>query len=384
MSIAPPAVVCLGYNRPASLERLLHSLSRADYANADVTLVISLDHAGDPACLRVAERFEWKAGGKRVLHRGVRAGLRQHVLECGDLVEEHGAIVMLEDDIVVAPGFHRYATAALGFYADVPDVAGISLYSHRLSVAAELPFFPLPTGHDAFLLQFPASWGQAWTARQWRGFRDWLGASGERTAHADLPETVRRWPATSWVKSFTSYCLFERKTWVYPYASYTTNFADVGFHVAAATDVYQVPLTMECGMQPRLPLPGATPADYDAHFENRSAFIAQSLGIDPAEFECDLYGRKPPGAMRRRYLATTRHAREAVMTTGMVYKPPELNLLHRPAGDAIRVAKRDAVDGAAPPLDWRRFAYFWPNQTGVKQFGRIAGERLVRRIFRHT
>lgn len=381
MNTVTPAIVCLGYNRPASLERLLQSLSRADYPGSAVTLVISLDHADDPACLGVAERFEWPAGTKRVLTRDTRAGLRRHVLECGDLVEEHGAIVMLEDDIVVAPGFYRYATAALDFYAEAPDVAGVSLYSHRLSVAAELPFFPLPTGHDAFFLQFPASWGQAWTARQWRGFRDWLGTSEDRPAHPDLPETVRRWPATSWVKSFTSYCLSEGKTWVYPYDSYTTNFADVGFHVARATNVHQVPLTMACNTPSRFPLPGATPADYDAHFENRSAFVAQSLGIDPAEFECDLYGRKPLGAMRRRYLATTRHARGPLISTGMVYKPPELNLLHRPAGDDIRVAGRDAVHGTAPPVDWRRFAYFWPNQTGVKQFSRIAAERLVRRIF---
>jgi hypothetical protein len=375
-----PAIVCLGYNRPASLERLLGSLSRAHYPESGVTLVISLDRAVDTRCLDVAERFDWHAGPKRVLARTERAGLRQHVLECGDLVEEHGAIVMLEDDIVVAPGFYHYATAALGFYADTPEVAGISLYSHRTTVAAPLPFFPLPTGYDAFFLQFPASWGQAWTARQWRGFRDWLATAGPGTVHPDLPETVRRWPLTSWLKCFASYCVSEGRTWVYPYGSYTTNFGDAGFHMPTATDVYQVPLTLESGTAPRLPRPGATPADYDAHFENRSVIFARSLGIDPAEFECDLYGLKPLGTLRRRYLATSRPTHGAIMSTGMVYKPPELNLLHRPEGDDIRVAEREAVYGTAPPVDWRRFAYFWPSQIGVKQFSRIAAERLVRRI----
>jgi hypothetical protein len=377
-----PAIVCLGYNRPASLDRLLRSLSMARYSEAAVTLVISLDHGGDAECLRMAERFDWQAGPKRVLTRTTRAGLRRHVLECGDLTEEFGAIVMLEDDIVVAPGFHQYATEALNFYADITDVAGIALYSHRMSFAANLPFIPLQTGYDAFFLQFPASWGQAWTAAQWRGFRNWLDASDDPRVHPDLPENVRRWPATSWVKTFASYCLHEGRTWVYPYASYTTNFADAGFHVREGSSVYQVPLTLECGGVFRFPRPVATPADYDAHFENRSTFVAEAVGIDPADFECDLYGVKPLGPPRRRYLATSRPTRSSLFATDMVYKPLELNLLYRPAGGDIRIAERGAVHGTAPVLDWRRFAYFFPNQTGVARFAQVAGERLVRRILK--
>jgi hypothetical protein len=381
MTSTTPAIVCLGYNRPASLGRLLQSLTMARYPDTGVALVISLDHSGDAECQRLAERFAWSHGPKRVLTRPMRAGLRQHVLECGDLSEEYGAIIMLEDDIVVAPGFHRYATAALRFYEHAADVAGVALYSHRLSFASNLPFVPLPTEYDAFFLQFPASWGQAWTAAQWKGFRRWLADAGDKQIHPDLPEQVRLWPESSWVKLFASYCRYEGKTWVYPYDSYTTNFADAGFHVREASNVYQVPLTLECGGEPRFPRPFATPADYDPHFENRSAFVAEAVGIDPADFECDLYGVKPLGPARKRYLATTRPSRSSIITTQMIYKPLELNLLYRPEGDDIRVTEAAAVHGSPPPLDWRRFIYFSPNRTGVKRFAQIAGERFIRRIF---
>ena len=379
MPTTTPAIVCLGYSRPESLSRLLRSLAVSSYDDAGVTLVISLDHSGDAECLRVAERFDWQHGPKRVLTRTHRAGLRRHVLECGDLSEEYGAIVMLEDDIVVAPGFHRYATAALQFYADAVDVAGISLYSHGFN--ADVPFIPLPTAFDAFFLQYPCSWGQAWTALQWRRFREWLSASEEIRMHPDLPARIRHWPESSWLKLFASYCVYEGKTWVYPYDSYATNFSDRGEHVASSTSIYQVPLTMECGAAGlRFPRCGSTAADYDPYFENRSAIVAQAVGIEPADFECDLYGMKPLGPMRRRYLATTRPVRSSILSTEMIYKPLELNLLYQPEGCDIRVAERDAIHGAAPRMDWRRFVYFSPNRTSVKQFASIAGERLVRRI----
>ena len=46
MTPLSPAIVCLGYNRPASLARLLRSLAMARYAEPAVPLVISLDHGG--------------------------------------------------------------------------------------------------------------------------------------------------------------------------------------------------------------------------------------------------------------------------------------------------------------------------------------------------
>jgi hypothetical protein len=60
----------------------------------------------------------------------------------------------------------------------------------------------------------------------------------------------------------------------------------------------------------------------------------------------------------------------------------ELNLVYQPEGGDIRVAESGAVQGTAPGMDWRRFVYFSPNRTSVKQFAQIAGERFVRRVFR--
>jgi hypothetical protein len=58
MLAEPPSflVVVLGYNRPASLRRLLSTLERAEPAACSADLVVSIDGGGDPECAQAAER----------------------------------------------------------------------------------------------------------------------------------------------------------------------------------------------------------------------------------------------------------------------------------------------------------------------------------------
>ena len=41
---------------------------------------------------------------------------------------------VLEDDIVVSPGYYQYMKQAVEYYKDNADIAGISLYSHKMNV----------------------------------------------------------------------------------------------------------------------------------------------------------------------------------------------------------------------------------------------------------
>ena len=124
-------LVVVGYNRADSIQRLLNSMAKAHYSYSDIRLVISIDHSGNEEVNRTAAEFEWKYGEKIVLCRPERLGLRRHIISCGDLTEEYGAVMILEDDLYVSPDYYNYAMAALEKYGEHPQIAGIALNNKR-------------------------------------------------------------------------------------------------------------------------------------------------------------------------------------------------------------------------------------------------------------
>jgi hypothetical protein len=93
-----PAVVVSAHSRPASLARILGSLDAGVYPG-EVRLVVSIDGGGDPEVQRVAEKHSWPHGPKRLIVHPERLGLAEHLRRCGDLSQEYGSIVLLEDDL---------------------------------------------------------------------------------------------------------------------------------------------------------------------------------------------------------------------------------------------------------------------------------------------
>ena len=125
------AVIVVGYNRPDSLGRILGSLKLAEYGGEQVPLVISIDHSGNEEVIRIAEEFSWPYGTKRVIAHKKRLGLRRHIISCGDLTGEYGAVMILEDDLYVSPDFYRYASQTLERYGEDFRIAGISLNTRK-------------------------------------------------------------------------------------------------------------------------------------------------------------------------------------------------------------------------------------------------------------
>src|SRR4051812_782733 len=97
-----PAIVISAYNQPASLSRLLASVESAIYTAADIPLIISIDKSDEPEVRAIAEAFHWKHGDKRIILHEAPLGLKQHILSCGNLSLVYGAILLLEDDLLVS------------------------------------------------------------------------------------------------------------------------------------------------------------------------------------------------------------------------------------------------------------------------------------------
>jgi hypothetical protein len=162
-------IALFAYNRPKHLQAALQAL--ADCQRLDEChLVIFCDGAKTPqdiakieAARRVAEEWAARLGGE-VITRNENLGLaRSIVTGVTSLCEQFGRVIVLEDDLVVAPGFLCFMLEALDRYRDNSRVYQISGY-----------IFPIPDAPeaDAVFLPLTTTWGWATWERAWRVF-DW-------------------------------------------------------------------------------------------------------------------------------------------------------------------------------------------------------------------
>lgn len=333
-----PAIVIIAFNRPLCLERLLSSIDKADMTGyTGVALCISIDRSEQFSTVaEIAERFSWRYGEKIILSNTQHLGLRDHVLACGDLSEEFGSVVLLEDDLYVSPCFYRYAVDALEFYRKDNRVAGVALYSPGLNETSGTSFVPLDDGTDVYFSQVPCSWGVAFPANHWGSFRKWY-ASNECRANfpTTLPPDAIAWPDTSWKKSHFEYLIQSGQLIVYPRRSLTTNFGDSGTHFARPTRRFQVPLQMRWG-ETRFSKFDDSLAVYDSHWELMPDKLTQVCDIlRPYRFSVDLYRTKRLECVETEYLLTTRPPDRFLYRFSREMVPLERNVIENIAGSGI-------------------------------------------------
>lgn len=321
------AAVAIGYNRDKSMRRLLASLEAA-YYDEPCDLIISIDNAGTDIVEKCASAFEWTHGNKKVVTYPQHQGLRKHILHCGDFVKDYDAIAVLEDDVVVAPGYFVYMREAVNKYQENDRIAGISLYNHLWNVNVNMPFEPEFTPYDTYFMQYAQSWGQIWMKRQWYEFKEWYKLHDEEiTPCESIPEFVSGWPKTSWLKYHIKYCIDTDKYFVYPYHALATCYSDVGEHCRTKDTHLQIPMLQGIQHDFRFPnLERIDTAKYDAFFE-RVLPEAEKNGIRLSDICVDLYGSKV-SSQGKRYLLSSKIKGYAVIETyAFEVKPHELNFL---------------------------------------------------------
>lgn len=326
-----PAIYVTGYKRHLSLERLLNSLNKAIYPDK-VNLIISLDGGHTEEVARCADLFQFKGGTKTIIKHHKNLGLRKHILWCGDKTFNHEAIILLEDDLVVAPLFYIFAKQSLSFFHDKNFVAGISLYAQAYNEYANAPFCPLELEYDQYFMQVPSSWGQAWSCDQWADFRKWYennSSPGFIKDIVNLPNTVKKWPESSWKKYFSAYLAQSNKFFVYPYRSLTSNCADAGgFHSINGLKVLQVPLYANSKINYTFKFSDDIEhsANYDTFMEPICDFVFGENLIPKSELHIDFYNTKPIELLKeRKYAITPKSNGEKIIKIPLQFKPIEIN-----------------------------------------------------------
>lgn len=369
MSKYSPIIVVIAYNRSQSFARLLNSLQNSHYRNS-ATLVISLEGGAPEEVIKIAENFQWRHGTKEVIQHQKRLGLKAHVLSCGDLTEKYNSAIILEDDIVVSPWHYEYAVAALEHYDDCELISGIALYRFHRETITKYPFYPINDGSDVYFHQLPCSWGQVWSQKQWESFRNWLNLhDNEASSNPNLPETIREWPKSSWLKEFCNYNITTGKYFVYPRESYSTNCGDMGTHHKTSSNEWQVPLTIKW-KAPVFTSITESVAKYDIYCEWDKVLAAQYMGVSSEDLIVDLYGRKPLMGLEDSYIITSRKSNDALKSYSKSFKPHEMNLMLDIRGDVLSYCKVRSIT-----------AKYKQNTETYYYFGEIPYKYLIKEIY---
>ncbi|WP_349663577.1 glycosyltransferase [Cellulophaga lytica] len=333
MSKYKPVIVVVAYNRAHSLKRLLGSLELASYNTKDIRLIISIDKGVDNQdVVKVAESFCWKYGEKEVRYQDNNLGLRNHVLKCGDLTQEYGSIIMLEDDLYVAPDFYNYTLQALEFTKNDFSVGGISLYKHEINMCTYKAFNPIEDGYDNWYFQYAASWGQAWSAIHWKSFKEWYDKGQNLKGNLSIPRYVRSWSEKSWLKYNIAYLIEKNKYFLYPKIALSTNFSDVGTHVGNTSTAYQVPLFMMKSKTYKFSTVEESLSVYDAFYENAKLYMYLNKGKE--DLVVDLYGHKE--YYGNKYLLTDKIMNYKILNSfSRLLKPIEMNVVNNIKGEEL-------------------------------------------------
>ncbi len=371
MAEADLTVVVMAHDRPRSLDRLLRSLGRAE-CPAGTPLVISVDPGGPglDGVLSVARRFDAWSGPVEIQVAEEPLGLVAHFTGVGSLTSEVGPVVILEDDLVVGPGFARWAVAALDAYGDSPRVGGISLNSLWFHGIRHLPFQPLLDGSDAFAVSVAWYHGMVVHPQWWSEYRQWAdgesraGATGHSghsgpSARTGPPNGARSLPAVfsefapdEWFPTMTRWLVESGRTFIFPRWSHATNNGDPGTHFDRPTDWFQTPLVESCS-EPRLPPDGGW-VGYDAWQEieleslfRRSPWLADRTAGD---LTVDLWALRDRSEVTTEWILTTRRSSNPEFSWGAALRPLEANVIGGSEGDSIHLGRVDDIDWSSRGL----------------------------------
>lgn len=362
-----PVIVIAAYRRLHSLQRLLNSIENAVYKFDDITLIISIDyHPDNSDVIKCAEEFNWRHGNKIIKRHEKNLGLRRHLIECGDYALEYGSVIVLEDDVLVAPAFYEYTRSAHDFYDEDERIAGISLYSHEWNDYAGKKYQPIRREGDVYFAQFSCTRGESWSAKQWSAFKKWYADNPEIKCDELLPPPVYKW-RESWGKYFLRYIIENNLYYVMPYQPVSTVYGEVGVHSGSLGLDVQVALYW--GKENYFFIPFEAGQHYDVFFENieLKRTLAEQFRIAEEDICIDLYALPRRQYGNKKYVLTTRKINCRIMRQyDLNLRPHDINVLLGMTGRGIYFYDMTQIEKNKMSLSRYRLEYDFAGVPGLK------------------
>ena len=164
MSYAP--ILLFVYNRPEHTHRCIESLLKNTLASESNLFIYAdcvKDSTQQEAVNKVRNYIRTIQGFKQItlIERSENWGLARNIIDgVTTQVNRYGKVIVLEDDLVVAPYFLQFMNEALEVYKDEPKVGHIQACDFTQDTT-------LP---DTFLIKWTGSWGWATWDRAWKHF----------------------------------------------------------------------------------------------------------------------------------------------------------------------------------------------------------------------
>ena len=292
-------------------------------------------------------------------------GLDAHIMACWSEAAHFDAIVLLEDDTVVAPNFMHQVQAACSTFAGDPNCAAMALHHFvRNETDLKEPFYPL-TYHGWFRMQYPSSRGTIITYNQWKRYQQWKPSEASSRGHADirLPPRVASWSNANWERPFLQYMLDQKAYVAYPEQATVTMFGELGGHVRYRQ--YYHAFHSRLNMETQFPRFSAGALErvprYDPFFElDVEFFKLHNPGLSKYDFDVDLYGLKPNTALSKPYLLSSKPCHRPLEKFMDEMMPHEVGPLLDVHGAGISLGRtEDFPFSRNPRLTWKQRLRRW-------------------------
>ncbi len=162
------------YNRPDHTRKTLEKLNQLPEVKTSKLYIFSDNAKNEKATAaveqvrRIVDEYAEKSNFAQVEvrkaseNRGLAASIIGGVTE---IIREYGRVIVLEDDLEVAPDFLTYMNGALDFYRDKEKIWAVSGYTFPMKSLDSYP-------HDIYMCGRGCSWGWATWSDRWETV-DW-------------------------------------------------------------------------------------------------------------------------------------------------------------------------------------------------------------------
>ena len=165
-------IIFFAYNRPDHTRQTLEALNKSDLAEASF-LRIYIDGPKEDATAeaiakiaevkKVAEEKKW-CGKVEIIAAEKNKGLVKSIVGgVTETVDEFGKVIVMEDDILVSPGFLTFMNEALDFYEENPAVMHIGGFSRA-------EFSAVNVKDPTYFFYHTSCWGWGTWKRAWDKF----------------------------------------------------------------------------------------------------------------------------------------------------------------------------------------------------------------------
>lgn len=162
----PAPIIVFGYNRAQKLRLCLKALAKNNLAKeSELYIFVDGPKPGEAVGSVLETREVAKAAdGFARVHREFRdqnMGLANSIVTgVTSVIEKHGAVIVVEDDIIVASSFLEYMNDGLSVYAGSENVGCVSGYTYPIDIEAP----------ETFFVRGAECWGWATWADKWALF----------------------------------------------------------------------------------------------------------------------------------------------------------------------------------------------------------------------